>query len=89
MLWFNYDLFLISFFQIRGANLREEFVSEAEPDGDQANRDMYSFNLPALLQTKSSTSTLAVPTSMTSVFNDVFLTVLPFLKAHNFLKPCL
>lgn len=77
----------MSSFQIRGANWREEFVSEAEPDGDQANRDMYSFALPALPQTESNTSTLVMPTSMTSVFNDVFLTVLPFFQSHNFLKP--
>lgn len=54
-LWFNYDLFWM-FFQIKGANWREEFVSEAEPDGDHANRDMYSFSPPARPQAESSTS---------------------------------
>lgn len=86
MLWFHYDFFVCLFFQIRGANWREEFISQTEPDGGQANGDMSSFTPPALPQTESNTPTLVMPTSMISVFDYGFLTVLLFLQSPTFSK---
>lgn len=90
MLQFNYNLFWIFFFFFfwsRGVNCREDLISEAEPDGDQGSRDLYVFTRLPSLRFESSTSTLVLPTSMISVFSDVFLTALPFFNPIIFWSP--